>query len=271
MAKCPDGHESAADDYCDVCGMLMAGGVSASVPAASGASPAPASPAPASPTGGSSASPAAAEPCPQCNAPRSGQFCEACGYNFDTGEAPPSPSPSSILAPTKPTATPDPASQPEPLAAPAPTSLQAPAPVSSPDAAGPAASAWSVVVTADRGYYDAMRAASDEEEADIPFPSYCPERRFQLSGTEIQIGRRSPSRGLDPEIDLTGPPLDPGVSRLQAVLIATPDGGWAVLDPGSANGTQVNGTDIASGVQVPLHDGDRISVGAWTTITVRGG
>lgn len=126
-------------------------------------------------------------------------------------------------------------------------------------------------MSADRDYYDNMRAASGQEETDIPFPSYCPERRFELAGSEIQIGRRSPSRGLNPEIDLTGPPLDPGVSRLQAVLIATSDGGWAILDPGSANGTQVNGADVPTGAQVPLHDGDRITVGAWTLITVHAG
>jgi pSer/pThr/pTyr-binding forkhead associated (FHA) protein len=125
-------------------------------------------------------------------------------------------------------------------------------------------------VAADRAYYDAVQAASGANGADIPFPPYCPERRFLLTGTEMRIGRRSPSRGLEPEIDLTGPPTDPGVSRLHAVLMATPDG-WALLDPGSANGTQVNGIDIPTSMQIPLHDGDRVSLGAWTTITVHSG
>jgi pSer/pThr/pTyr-binding forkhead associated (FHA) protein len=124
------------------------------------------------------------------------------------------------------------------------------------------------VVAADRVYYDTVQAATGADGTDIPFPPYCPERRFQLTGSEMRIGRRSPSRGLEPEIDLTGPPTDPGISRLHAVLIAIPDGGWAVLDPGSANGTQVNGTDIPTSQQVPLRDGDRISLGAWTTITI---
>jgi pSer/pThr/pTyr-binding forkhead associated (FHA) protein len=86
----------------------------------------------------------------------------------------------------------------------------------------------------------------------------------------MRVGRRSVSRGLEPEIDLTGPPTDPGVSHLHAVLIVDADGRWAVLDPGSSNGTQVNGSDIASGVRVPLHDGDRICVGAWTVLTIQG-
>jgi pSer/pThr/pTyr-binding forkhead associated (FHA) protein len=85
----------------------------------------------------------------------------------------------------------------------------------------------------------------------------------------MRIGRRSVSRGLEPEIDLTGPPADPGVSHLHAVLIAEPDGTWAVLDPGSANGTVVNSGEIVTGVRVPLHDGDRICVGAWTVLTMQ--
>jgi pSer/pThr/pTyr-binding forkhead associated (FHA) protein len=84
----------------------------------------------------------------------------------------------------------------------------------------------------------------------------------------MRIGRRSTSRGLTPEIDLTGPPLDPGISRLHAVLVARPGLGWAVIDPGSENGTMLNGHDIPTGVPVPLHDGDRIHLGAWTVITV---
>jgi len=64
---------------------------------------------------------------------------------------------------------------------------------------------------------------------------------------------------------------DPGVSHLHAVLLAEPDGGWAVLDPGSANGTMVNGRETAAGQRVPLRDGDRIYVGAWTVLTIRAG
>jgi pSer/pThr/pTyr-binding forkhead associated (FHA) protein len=86
---------------------------------------------------------------------------------------------------------------------------------------------------------------------------------------EMRIGRRSASRGLEPEIDLTGPPADPGISHLHAVLIAQPDGGWSVLDPGSSNGTQVNGADIETGVAVALNPGDRISLGAWTVLTLQ--
>ena len=125
------------------------------------------------------------------------------------------------------------------------------------------------MVTADRAYFDRVIAASGPDAAAVQFPGYCPERRFRLFGPEMRIGRRSPSRGLQPEIDLTGPPTDPGVSHLHAVLIAEEDGAWAVFDPGSANGTLVNGREMAAGSRVRLHDGDRICVGAWTMLTIR--
>jgi pSer/pThr/pTyr-binding forkhead associated (FHA) protein len=131
--------------------------------------------------------------------------------------------------------------------------------------------AWSAVVSSDRAYYESVRAGSGPDVAAVPFPAYYAERRFRLAGSQMRIGRRSVSRGIDPEIDLSGPPADPGISRLHAVLIATPDGGWTVLDPGSANGTLVNGTEIPTGIQVPLRDRDRINLGGWTAITVHRG
>ena len=79
------------------------------------------------------------------------------------------------------------------------------------------------------------------------------------------------SRHSEPEIDLTGPPADPGVSRLHAVLIAGPDRNWSVVDAGSDNGIVVNGKDVPPGEAVPLRDGDRIHLGAWTVITITRG
>jgi FHA domain len=199
--------------------------------------PAPASgPVPA-PDAAPAAPDAGPEACPQCGTARSGQFCEGCGHDFASGKTPGAPMPGAGTAPA--------------------------------DGAAPPAAAWTAVVTADRAYFDRVIAEGGPDAAAIEFPGYCPERRFRLSGPEMRIGRRSVSRGLEPEIDLTGPPTDPGVSHLHAVLMAEPDGGWAVLDPGSANGTLVNGGEIAAGVRVPLHDGDRVCVGAWTVLTIR--
>jgi hypothetical protein len=246
MVTCPSGHESASDDFCDVCGFRMAVG-DPGITVSEAVVPTEVLPIEASP----------AEPCPRCGTERAGQFCENCGYNF-------------TLAATVATPQPPPAGPPL-VAVPSAVPLAQVTPSVSPPAPDPApglAATWTAVVVADRDYYDQMRAAGDSDAAEVSFPLYCPERRFRLSGAEIRIGRRSASRGLEPEIDLTGPPADLGVSRLHAVLLAGPDGAWSVLDPGSANGTLVNGREIPRDEAVPLDDGDRIYLGAWTRITI---
>ena len=109
---------------------------------------------------------------------------------------------------------------------------------------------------------------NDSDTASISYPGDIPERRIPLSGTEIRIGRRSASRGTEPEIDLIGPPRDPGVSRQHAKLVPAPDGTWTVVDLGTENGITVNGRDVPPGDSVPLLPGDRIHLGAWTRITI---
>ncbi len=243
MAVCPNGHDSASDDFCDLCGMRIGGNRAnpATAPAAAVGAVGPPT------SGGFRPAPEAglAELCPRCGTLRVGQFCESCGYKF-TASPGPRPAPSSSSGPPPPLAP----------AAPAPSSFPYPQ------------TTWTAEVGADRAYYERVQAVTGAEGAAVTFPSYYTERRFQLLGNQVRIGRRSVSRGLAPEIDLTGPPADPGISRLHAVLIAVPDGSWAVLDPGSANGTLVNGTEISIGDQIPLRDGDRINLGAWTGITV---
>jgi len=254
MPTCPNGHDSQDSDFCDLCGIrINVPGAPLDTPVAPPSTPADPVPVAAVPP----LDAAAADPCPMCGAARTGQFCEACGFDFAT--APPSPS--------RPASTASPASS----AAPAPpaSSPATPASTAAGDAAGTApAGGWTAVVTADREYFDRVQSAGGPDAGAIEFPAYCPERRFPLTGREMRIGRRSASRGLEPEIDLTGPPADPGISRLHAVLTAEPGGGWAVLDPGSANGTQVNGREITPGERVPLHDGDRICLGGWTALTI---
>jgi pSer/pThr/pTyr-binding forkhead associated (FHA) protein len=133
---------------------------------------------------------------------------------------------------------------------------------------GPGISGWSAVVTADRAYFESVVASGVPGAATLRFPDYSSERRFELTGPQMRIGRISPSRGFEPEIDLTGPPTDPGVSRLHAVLIPEPDGTWAILDPGSENGTHVNEIEIVTDQRVRLRDGDRVYLGAWTVLTI---
>jgi hypothetical protein len=145
-------------------------------------------------------------------------------------------------------------------------------PATAPSHVPPAAPAtWTAVVAADRAYYDSVQAVNEQEAGSIVFPSHYPERRFRLSGTEVRIGRRSVSRRIEPELDLTEPTVDPGVSRLHAVLTAGPDGTWSVTDADSDNGLRVNGRDVPPHEAVPLRDGDRIHLGAWTVITITRG
>jgi hypothetical protein len=265
MATCPSGHESASDDFCDVCGFAI--GAPASVgrdQALSGSGLGGG----AMGGGATGASPAGGA-CPSCGAARTGQFCEACGYNFTVGGlAPPSatrvePRPVQPVQPVPSVTPPPPVLQPR---LPEPEQAQPGVPLQPGPPAVAAGDAWTAVVTADRAYYDSVRATGGADTDAITFPVYCPERRFRLSGAEARVGRRSTRTGIDPEIDLTGPPADPGVSRLHAVLIKAADGSWSVIDPGSANGTMVNGTEIARDQIVPLRDGDRINLGAWTEL-----
>jgi serine/threonine protein kinase len=152
-----------------------------------------------------------------------------------------------------------------PALRPSPPARPAPAPQAA------AAGTWTAVVSTDRAYYDSVCAVNEQDTASISFPGEMPERRIALTGAEVRIGRRSVSRGIEPEIDLIGPPRDPGVSRLHAKLVPAPDGSWTVVDLGTENGITVNGQDVPSGDSVPLRPGDRIHLGAWTKITITRG
>lgn len=174
-------------------------------------------------------------PCPQCGEPQTGRFCEGCSYDFVAGV---------------PAAT---------VAMSAPTVLATPVPVL-------AQTTWTATVSADRSYFDTMRSPDD----DVEFPAQCPDRVYVLNGTQQRVGRHSASQRIEPEIDLAGPPQDPGISHLHALLLPHPETGWAVLDLGSTNGTRLNDAvdPITRGVAVPVRSGDRIHLGAWTTLTV---
>lgn len=80
MRTCPIGHESAADDYCDVCGLPISGASEA--PAALHVS--------ASALEESHEQVAPDSACPNCgiSSPPNSLFCEACGYDFTTGASP---------------------------------------------------------------------------------------------------------------------------------------------------------------------------------------
>ena len=89
-------------------------------------------------------------------------------------------------------------------------------------------------------------------------------KRFPIEKTQSLIGRRSDQRAIYPEFALN----DPGVSHKHAMIFKEADGSLVLQDIGSANGTQINGKDVQSGVRIALCVGDQIVLGCWTRITV---
>jgi hypothetical protein len=236
---CPEGHQSSAGDWCDVCGAPMG-----PAPAAGSSSPPPSpASAPASaPAPGNGPGPAL-RPCPHCGAegPGDALFCEVCGYDFTTGALPPEPD-----------ATPAPA--------PADALVIDPTP---PPATGTVE--WVAEVWVDPDWH----AAQDSDEA---CPSAGEPVVVPLRERSVLVGRTSVSRSIHPGIDCGA---DTGVSRRHAQL--TGDGQrWWVEDLQSANGTFVGSsggplpTDaLPAGQRRELADDERLYVGAWTRIVVR--
>lgn len=144
------------------------------------------------------------------------------------------------------------------------SALPTPAPAAAPT---PEQVVWTAVVAADRDFYDRVVAHGGPDTVD--FPEYFPERRITLRTNSTLIGRCNRDQGVAPEIDLGIHPVDRGVSTQHAVLRLRA-GRLTVTDLGSTNGTSLNDSDdfLANGEETPLASGDRIHVGAWTTITV---
>jgi hypothetical protein len=140
-----------------------------------------------------------------------------------------------------------------------------------PSAASPAAArstpvGWTAVITADRDLY--KRVLAQQGPDTVEFPLYFPERRIAVQGDTTLIGRGNRKQGVEPEIDLGIHPADRGVSTQHAVL-RIHDSVLTITDLGSTNGTYLNGDNrLAEGEETPLVDGDRIHIGAWTTITI---
>jgi hypothetical protein len=307
MARCPAGHESEASDYCDTCGLVIGAesagtGAGSAAPAATVAAPAAVTLTLA--TGGSGGA------CPVCHAERNGRFCEECGYDFELAEAMPevtmTPGVPPVEAEQEPgsgagaaaqgldldaelaraeaeasgaaSAEPEPSPDPEPSAPDSEAAESEPelepepsigiASVLSPTS--PLTTELELLVNADRDYYKAQIERGDIIEAEFPYPKYPHERRFTFAQSPIRIGRASASRGIAPEIDLTGPPLDPAVSHLHAQLLRHEEG-WVLVDLGSSNGTRLNDAEepLEAETEIPVRRGDRIHLGVWTTITIQ--
>lgn len=236
-ASCPNGHASGDPEWCDTCGAPMAGPSAAAVAAA----PSP------SPHQVPSSAAIAPVSCPHCDAMNAADnlFCESCGYDFTTGQAP-EPAVAAV-APVSPTDDPSAAAATvEPLTA----------------------VGWVVIVEVDPAWHAIKGELADRA---LPSPSTSTVALFQHASL---IGRTSQSRGLRPEVALD---TDTAVSRRHAQLLVEGDT-LSVVDLSSTNGTYVVGQGeaptedvipLASGVPAALDDGDQVFVGAWSRLTVR--
>jgi hypothetical protein len=131
--------------------------------------------------------------------------------------------------------------------------------------AAPSAGRWIASVAADPEFHQFL----SPDGIDFPSDPGAP-RTITIDAAEIGIGRIKAPADREAVIDLSVEPVDPAASRNHACLKRQDDGSYAVVDVGSANGTWVNDdpTPITVGAVVPLAAGDRVHVGAWTTITV---
>jgi hypothetical protein len=185
---------------------------------------------------GAAAAPASGA-CPDCAAPRtdtSSKYCEVCGYNFSTG--------THGNIPGAPVVPPAPAPPPPP-----PPPAPPPVPIRE----------WTLVTEVDASLRDP--AGPEAPVNTVPVT-------FKLDKPVSLIGRKSEKRGIVPEVSLE---FDDGVSHRHALLTRGDDGSLVLRDIGSANGTRVNGADVQSMADRELHEGDQITLGRWTRITVR--
>lgn len=257
--QCPKGHISSDPDYCSECGARIG------QPAAS-----------ASYGSSSGSSSAVQEICPDCGTPRVGndRFCEVCRHDFIEGKTgtaekvieagqPPSSSQPALAGP------PASAGQPVLGGQSAQTgAMQESVPQYSADAGSqdlnPVSKAeivigqkLNIIISVDE-----VRLAQNQIETSIKPDSR--ERVFPLDLDENLVGRRSVSKGIYPEIEIN----DPGVSHRHLKFIKQPDGAFAVLELGSANGTEYNGMPLEPGICTVIKAGDEFAIGLWTTLKV---
>jgi hypothetical protein len=102
-------------------------------------------------------------------------------------------------------------------------------------------------------------ATSPEAPKDAPVLTYNVDKAANL------IGRTSEARAIFPDIALD---RDAAVSHRHGMISRTQDGMLFFRDLSSSNGTRLNGKDLAPLVDTPLKNGDELTLGHWTRITV---
>jgi hypothetical protein len=122
-----------------------------------------------------------------------------------------------------------------------------------------------LVLGTDRAHWERMVGSGEPA-----FPTVGPTLDFVLTGDRAILGRVRTGAPVDVDLALTGAAADPAVSHNQCVFER--DGAtWTVSDAGSSNGTWINDATepLGPGAVHTLVDGDRILIGAWTSLTVR--
>jgi hypothetical protein len=122
-----------------------------------------------------------------------------------------------------------------------------------------------LVLGTDRTHWERMVGSGEPE-----FPTVGPTLNFELTGDRAVLGRVRTGAPIDVDLALTGTAADPAVSHNQCVFERDGDV-WTVNDAGSSNGTWINDASepLAPGTTHTLAHGDRILIGAWTSLTVQ--
>jgi hypothetical protein len=225
---CPNGHSSGDPEWCDTCGAPIGGSAEPSPSAV---------PARVEVVAASSGAPT---DCPHCGSSNDAAnlFCEQCGYDFTTGQAPPQP------------AVAEPPEQPEVIL--------------------DSAVKWVVVVEVDPTWYALKGSLADQ-----PCPP-ASSSTVALTQHTALVGRSSQSRDIHPEIALDGDTgvsrrhaqLVRDGDNVVVIDLSSTNGTYVVP---SGSEPSDDSPAVVAGLSTPLNDGDRIYVGAWSRLTVRRG
>lgn len=227
--RCPAGHDSAATDYCDVCGLAM----DAAAPAAPADAPA--------------ADASADGTCPSCGTatPANALFCENCGYDFTTG------------------AMPRPLDPPAPVVPPGPEA--APAAPASASVAPPLADTWVAEVWIDPDWYVDQKSTDPLPSPGLPL--VVPLRTTSiLIGRASRSRNITPDIDLtsDNGISRRHAQLTTDGTRWFVEDLGSSNGTYV----GGSLGALPT-TAVPPGQKQEVMPDDRIYLGAWTRIVLR--
>jgi hypothetical protein len=175
------------------------------------------------------------EDCPKCKAERedpSSPFCGTCGYNFVTKVG------GDVVQPTP------------VVTAPGVIPLI-------PTAAGGSPVPASALPGA------RMDVAISVDFSKPSAPRVRPSLNFPLYDEESLIGR------VNSSVKQTVSVEDEAISKRHALIIRRADGSYVIRDINSTNGTFLNGVALIAGEDKPLKEGDVITMGEFTVITVK--